>query len=58
MGKRETKDERQLYIANTHNVYCSPDFIKLIKPRNLTWAGRRSDENTKFMWQNLKGRGI
>jgi hypothetical protein len=30
---------RKLYSEELHNLYCSPNIIKMIKPRRMGWVG-------------------
>jgi hypothetical protein len=30
---------RKLYGAELHNLYCSPDVIKMVESRRMRWAG-------------------
>ena len=52
---------RKLHNEELNDLYCSPNVIRVIKPRIMRWAGhvacmgeRRSD--TEFWWGNLRER--
>jgi len=37
--KQATEGWRKLHNDELHNVYSSPNIIRIIKPRGLEWAG-------------------
>ena len=38
--RREVRgDWRKLHNAGPHNLYCSPNVIRVIKPRKVGWTG-------------------
>jgi hypothetical protein len=51
---------RRLHKEEVHNLYTSPDFIRVIKRRRVRWIGHvactEGIRNTKFSSENLKGR--
>jgi hypothetical protein len=34
-----TRDWRKLHNEDLHNLYSSPNIIRMIKPRRMKWAG-------------------
>jgi hypothetical protein len=36
---RNTREWRKLHNEELHNLYSSPDIIRIIKPRRMRWAG-------------------
>jgi hypothetical protein len=53
---------RRLHNEELHNFYASPNIVKVIKSRNMRWAGHVAHMelmkmHTLFWLENLKGRG-
>jgi hypothetical protein len=38
-GEEMTGDWRRLHNEELHNLYASPDIIRVIKSRKMKWAG-------------------
>jgi hypothetical protein len=50
---------RRLHNEELHNLYASPDIIRVIKSRRMRWARNvacMGEMYTKFLSENLKGR--
>jgi len=52
---------RRLHDEELHNLYSSPDIIRVVKSRRMRWVGREARmaemrKSTKFWLENLKGR--
>jgi hypothetical protein len=52
---------RKMHIEELHNLYCSPDIIRIIKTWNMGWAGLvarmgRRGIHTVFLWESQKER--
>jgi hypothetical protein len=51
---------RRLHNEELHNFYASPNIIRVTKSRKMRWAGHVAEigekRQTKFSWENLKGR--
>jgi hypothetical protein len=48
---------RRLNNEELHNLYTSPNFISVIKPRRIRWAGHvacMEEMHTKILSENLK----
>jgi hypothetical protein len=57
-----TEGWKKLHNKELHNLYCSPNIIRTIKSRRMSWAGhvarmRKWKMRTKFWLESLKGRG-
>jgi hypothetical protein len=55
-----TRDEvtvgwRKLHNEEFHNLYSSPNMVRLIKSRRMRWAGRRG-MHTGYWWESQKER--
>jgi hypothetical protein len=50
---------RKLHNEELHNLYASPNIIRVARSRMMGWAGHAASmgeiRNTKVMLQNLKG---
>jgi hypothetical protein len=51
---------KRLHNEELHNLYTSPDIVRLIMSRGLRWAGmqhasERSEMRTKFQSEHLRG---
>jgi hypothetical protein len=38
-GRKEDGSWRKLYNDKLHNLYCSPNIVRMIKSRRMRWAG-------------------
>jgi hypothetical protein len=61
--KREevTGEWRKLHNEELHNLYSSPNIVRVMKSRRMSWAGHvarmgRAEVYTGFWWGNLKER--
>jgi hypothetical protein len=57
----EKRDEviggwRKLHNEGLHNLYSSPSIIRMMKSRNMRWAGHvaRTGLHIGFLWENQK----
>jgi hypothetical protein len=52
-----TREWRKLHNEELHNLYSSPDIIRLVKSRRITWAGHvaRMGEGRK-VFKDLVGK--
>jgi hypothetical protein len=56
-----TGDWKQLYNEELHNLYSSPNIIRMIKSRRMRWAGHvapieRSGTHIGYWWESQKER--
>jgi hypothetical protein len=50
---------RKLHEEELHNLYCSPNIIRMIESRRMRWAGHvacmgRRGMHTAFWWESQK----
>jgi hypothetical protein len=56
-----TGDRRKLHNEELHNLYSSPDIIRMIMSRRMKWAGHVARMGKRGMhigygWESQKGR--
>jgi hypothetical protein len=54
-----TEERRKRHKEEFHDLYSSPNIVRMIKPRRIWWVGhvthmRRGEAYTGFWWGNLK----
>jgi hypothetical protein len=54
----EIGEWRKLHIEGLHDLYCSPNIVRVIKQRRMRWAGHvarmgRGEVYTGFWWRTL-----
>jgi hypothetical protein len=49
-----TDDRRKLHNEELHDLYSSPNIIRIIKSRRMRWAGACSAHGEKFGLESLK----
>jgi hypothetical protein len=59
--EEETGERRRLHNEELNDLYCSPDIVRLIRSRRMSWAGhvaRRGigEVHSGFWWGNLRER--
>jgi hypothetical protein len=61
-GNEVSRDWRKLQNEEFHNLYSSPNIVKIVKSWRIKWAGHvacmeKSEMRTKFRLESLKERG-
>jgi hypothetical protein len=51
-----TGDWRKLHNDELHNLYSSPNIIRMIKPRRMRWAGHLARMGMRNAYRILVGR--
>ena len=54
---------RKLHNDALNDLYCSPNFVRVIKSRKIRWAGHvarmgRTEAHTGFWWGNMRERSL
>jgi hypothetical protein len=51
-----TGDSRKLHNEELHNLYSSPNIIRIVKPRTMTWAGHVARMEKRNTYSILVGK--
>jgi hypothetical protein len=52
----ETGDWRKLHNEELHNLYSSPNIVKMIKSRRMRWAGHVARMGERNAYRTLVGK--